>query len=194
MSGALGVVAGVGSLFGGVEAEAQASAQRAALQDQLKQQESATKQQQTLALEKVNSAMGNQQLIAAGNGYSMASTSLGTMSANDLEQYEQDKNAIDLSSSYKQDAIQQQIQNTYAEGDAGLAGGIIQGIGTGIDLYGNKLGGHQSTNPAGALASASYSDAQSAAQIPAWQRFSEPSYANYQASAMPSLFNNDAGS
>lgn len=140
----MGITAGISAaseIYKGVEGEKSATATQQALQSELKQTESQTRAKQIQNLERVNSTMGSQMVVGAANGYDLSSTSFNAVTADTMDKYEQDRNANALSQVYKSEAIDQQISNSKAQGQAALFGGITGAVGEGINLFGNELGG-----------------------------------------------------
>jgi len=160
-----------------------AQTRESALTEELQQQQSAAKQQQINRLKQVNNTLGQQELIGATQGYDLSSTSFNTVSMQTINDYAEDNDADMLSENFKEQAINQQIQNAGAQGTQAIIGGIFSGIQQGVDLYGDKLFGSKSSSGAGArMQGAQALDTNNSYGI---------DYDKYRSSLFPSSYNED---
>lgn len=184
MGAVTGALAIGGAIFGGVERSEESSAQTAALQQQLKELEISTKQKQIQNMQRLNNVMGNQMVIGASSGYELSSTSFNALSKEDLDNYAEDKNADALSMSFQKQAIDQQINNAQSAGEMGMLSSGISALGTGMNLWGNKLfEGSTTADDSGQVADATMRDAYAAAnqRLPSLEL-------DYRQSMLPSMF------
>lgn len=126
---ALGIIGGVGSIFGLQES---AIAQEKSLQEENKELQIQSSQAAQQRIKRVEQEMSANAVMSAAKGYSPSSTNFVTVQANNYDNYDHEQQIADQNLKWREDSINNEINNIHQSSDIQS---IFSGIMTGANVY-----------------------------------------------------------